>query len=184
MSAATGGPPIVTVVGLKNSGKTSVAVALVAELRSRGRRVMVVKHGHHFNLDHEGTDSWRLREKGGADRVLLAGPSNFALMGDWGSGDELSLCELVDRYLSDADLVVAEGYKSAAVPRIEVHRPEAHPEPLYQRGAEDAVHYLAIVTDALRLEADVPVLDINGARLAEELADLVERQVMGSLPED
>lgn len=182
MSASTGSPPIITVVGLKDSGKTSVAVALVAELGRRNKRVMVVKHGHRFNLDHEGTDSWRFTTEGGAERVLLAGPSNFALMGEWGSGDELSLAELVARYLPEADIVVVEGYKSEAVPKIEVHRPAAHPKPLYQRGSVDAAHYLAIVTDALDLEADVPVLDINSADLASELADLVERQVLGTLP--
>ena len=184
MSASMGGPPIVAVVGLKDSGKTTVAVALVAELRRREKRVMVVKHGHRFNLDHEGTDSWRFRAEGEAERVLLAGPSNFALMGDWGPGDELSLAELVARYLPEAEIVVAEGYKAAALPRIEVHRPEAHPEPLYQRGSEDAVHYLAIVTDAPELDADVPVLDINSPDLASELADLVERQVLRTSPAD
>jgi molybdopterin-guanine dinucleotide biosynthesis protein MobB len=179
-----GSPPIVTVVGLKDSGKTTVAVALVAELRRREKRVMVLKHGHRFDLDHPGTDSWRFREEGRAERVMVAGPSNYALMGDWGPGDELSLSELVARYLSEADIVVAEGYKSAAVAKIEVHRPAAHPEPLYRRGSEDAAHYLAIVTDASELEADVPVLDINSADLASELADLVERQVLGILPGD
>ena len=145
---------------------------------------MVVKHGHRFELDHEGTDSWRFRAEGEAERVLLAGPSNFALMGDWGPGDELSLEELAARYLPEAEIVVAEGYKSAAVPKIEVHRPEVHGEPLYQRGSEDAVHYLAIVTDAVGFEADVPVLDIDGPALASELADLVERRVLGSSPAD
>ncbi len=183
-SASAGGPPIVTVVGLKDSGKTSVAVALVAELRRRKKRVMVVKHGHRFDLDHEGTDSWRFREEGGVERVVLAGPSNFAVMGEWGPGDELSLTELVARYLPEADIVVAEGYKSAAVPKIEVYRPDAHPEPLYRRGTEDAAYYLAIVTDALEFEADVPVLDINSKDLTTELADLVERRVLGCLPAD
>lgn len=178
------GPPIITVVGLKDSGKTSVAVGLVAELGRRNKRVMVVKHGHRFNLDHEGTDSWRFTAEGGAERVLLAGPSNFAVMGDWGPGDELSLTELVARYLPEANIVVAEGYKSEAVPKIEVYRPEAHAEPLYRRGTEDAAHYLAIVTDAADFEADVPVLDINSAELASDLADLVERQVLGLLPAD
>jgi len=182
VSASTGDPPIVAVIGLKDSGKTTVAVALVAELRRRENRVMVVKHGHRFNLDHQGTDSWRLKEEGGAERVILAGPSNYALMGDWGPGEELSLAQLVARYLPEADIVVAEGYKSAAVPKIEVHRPAAHPEPLYQRGSEDAAHYLAIVTDGLALEADVPVLNINNTDLASELADLVERQILGTSP--
>ena len=74
--------------------------------------------------------------------------------------------------------------QSEAVPKIEVHRPEAHPEPLYRRGTEDAAHYIAIVTDAVELEADVPVLNINSTDLITELADLVERRVLGSLAAD
>ncbi len=179
MSAPLGGPPIVGIVGLKDSGKTSVAVGLVAELRRRGRRVMVVKHGHRFRLDHEGTDSWRFREEAGAERVVLAGPDDLALLGDWGPGKELSLDEIVARYLPDADLVVAEGYKAARVPKIEVYRPAAHAEPLYSPGSEDAGLYLAIVTDALDLEADVPVLDMNRPDLSGALADLVERSLLG-----
>lgn len=179
MSGGPTGPPIVAVVGLKDSGKTSVAVGLVAELRRRGRRVMVVKHGHRFRLDHEGTDSWRFRQEAGAERVVLAGPDDLALLGDWGPGGELPLYEIAARYLPDAELVVAEGFKTVSVPRIEVHRPAAHAAPLYDPAAVDASLYLALVTDADELEADVPVLDLNRPDLAAVLADLVERSLLG-----
>ena len=109
---------------------------------------------------------------------MLAGPDDLALLGDWGPGEELSLIEIVTRYLPDADLVVAEGYKAARVPKIEVYRPSAHSAPLYSPGSEDAGLYLAIVTDALDLEADVPVLDMNRPDLGGLLADLVERSLL------
>ena len=49
---------------------------------------MSVKHGHHHDIDTEGTDSWRLRHEGGAEKVVLAGPEGFAVMGIWGAEGE------------------------------------------------------------------------------------------------
>lgn len=170
----TARPPIVSVIGLKDSGKTSVAVGLVAALERRGRRVMVVKHGHGFDVDTPGTDSWRLRHEGGARRVVLAGPEDLVVMGEWGPGGEPTLEEIVDRFVSDAEIVVVEGYKKAAVPKIEVHRPAAHSEPLYRADGKGTELYLALVTDAVDLQVPIPVLDLNAPDLSERLADLVE----------
>ena len=167
-------PPIVSVIGLKDSGKTSVAVGLVAALQRRGRRVMVIKHGHGFDIDKPGTDSWRLRHEGRARRVVLAGPEDLVVMGEWGPGGEPTLEEVVDRFVSDAEIVVVEGYKKAAIPKIEVHRPGAHPEPIYRVDGNGAELYLALVTDAVDLQVPIPVLDLNALDLSERLADLVE----------
>ena len=53
-------PPMIGIVGRKNSGKTTLLVAVAAELKRRGLRVASVKHGHHaFEIDHPGRDSWR-----------------------------------------------------------------------------------------------------------------------------
>ncbi len=167
-------PPVVSVIGFKDSGKTSVAVGLVAALDRRGRRVMVVKHGHGFDIDTPGTDSWRLRNEGGASRVVLAGPDDLVVMGEWGPEGEPTLEEVVSRFVSDAEIVVVEGYKKAAVPKIEVHRPAAHAEPIYRADGEHADLFLALVTDAVDLELPIPVLDLNAPDLSETLADLVE----------
>ena len=172
--AVTGGPPVVCVIGLKDSGKTSVAVGLVSALGQRGRRVMVIKHGHGFDIDRPGSDSWRLRHEGHACRVVLAGAEDLVVMGDWGPDGEPTLEEVVSRFVHDAEIVVVEGYKEAAVPKIEVHRPAAHAEPIYRAGTKGAELYLALVTDAVDLEAPIPVLDLNGPELSERLADLVE----------
>ncbi len=167
-------PPILSVIGLKDSGKTSVAVGLVAALEARGRRVMAVKHGHGFQIDTPGTDSWRLRHEGRAHRIVLAGPDDLVVMGSWGPEGEPTLEEVVRRFLPDADIVVVEGYKSASVPKIEVHRPSAHPEPLYRPDGPHSRLYLALVTDAVDQQVPIPVLDMNAADLSERLADLVE----------
>ncbi len=171
-------PPVVSVIGFKDSGKTSVAVGLVGALERRGRRVMVVKHGHGFDIDTPGTDSWRLRNEGHACRVVLVGPDECVVMGEWGPEGEPPLDEVVRRFVSDAEIVVVEGYKKAAIPKIEVHRPEAHSEPVYRADGEGAEHFLALVTDAVDLELPIPVMDLNAPDLSERLADLVERALL------
>ena len=171
-------PPIVSVIGLKDVGKTSVAVGLVAALEARGRRVMAVKHGHGFQVDKPGTDSWRLRHEGQAGRIVLAGPEGLAVMGNWGPEGELTLEEIACRFLPDAEIVVAEGYKGSCVPKIEVYRPLAHPRPLYRSDVLSSQLYLALVTDAADLHLPIPVLDMNASDLSERLADLVEHALL------
>ena len=58
-------PPLFGVVGWKNSGKTTLMVGLVGELSRRGFAVSVIKHAHaKFEIDHEGRDSYKMREAG------------------------------------------------------------------------------------------------------------------------
>ena len=175
-------PPAVCVVGKKNSGKTAVTVALVEELSRRGHRVMTVKHGHAFDLDVAGTDSWRHRHEGGAERVLMAGPEEVAMVGGWGREGELGVEALIRRFLPDAGVVVVEGYKHSALPRIEVYRRAAHAAPIYEAGAPEAERWLAVVTDAPDFEAPVAVHALDQPDLAGRLADLVETRVMEGEP--
>jgi len=168
-------PPVVCVVGKKKSGKTTTVVGLVRALTERGHRVMTLKHGHHFRLDREGTDSWRHRHEGGDERVVLAGPGGMAVEGRWGPDGEPPLETLVARYLPDAGLVVAEGFKSSAAPRVEVYRPSVHADPLYRSGDD---RYLAVLTDAETFQAHVPVLDVHDPARFRRLAKLVEARVL------
>jgi molybdopterin-guanine dinucleotide biosynthesis protein B len=167
------GPAIFCIIGKKNSGKTGVTVALAAELTRRGRRVMTVKHGHGFRLDQPGKDSWRHRHEGGALRTVLAGPGGFAVVGAWPER-EMGLRELVDRFLPDADIVLAEGFKAAPEPKIEVYRTAAHPEALYEPGAESGPPFIAMMTDAEAFEAPFPVLHLDDKGAVARLADLVD----------
>lgn len=66
LSAPPVPPLVVSVLGLKKSGKTTVASALIAALRARGYRVAALKktHLHLLSLDPRGTDSFRLAEAG------------------------------------------------------------------------------------------------------------------------
>jgi molybdopterin-guanine dinucleotide biosynthesis protein MobB len=179
-------PPIVSVIGWKNSGKTTVAAALVAALVARGHDVAAAKHGHRFRLDTEGTDSWRLRHGAGARRVLLAGPDEMALMENWRAG-EVSLGGLVRRYLRDADVVVAEGWKTDGWPAIEVRSPGATDGPLFVRDGPDADRCLAVVGEVEHAGGDVARSDVpertvrvarDDSRLGETLAAVVEARLL------
>ena len=138
-------PHIVCVVGKKKSGKTTTVIGLVREFSLRGYRVMSAKHGHDFDLDTYGTDSWRHRHEAGACRVVMAGPQQIAVMGEWDVGGEQQLETLVSKYLSDADIVVAEGFQLSSAARVEVFRRAAHRQPIYGTDARGDALYLAVL---------------------------------------
>lgn len=171
-------PPACSIVGNKNSGKTTLAVAVIAELARRGRRVMSVKHGHHFRVDAPGTDSWRHRHEGSAQRVLLAGPDEFALMGGWDKGGEPPLDLLLCRHLPDAEIVIVEGYRHERLPKVEVFRSGAQPEPVLGPAAARDAGVLAAVTDRDDLPWSVPVLDPGAADVAARVADVIEEALL------
>ena len=135
--------PIFGVTGWKNSGKTTLVTRLVAEFGRRGLRVSTVKHAHHsFDIDVPGTDSFRHREAG-AGEVLIVSKSRWALMHEFRGEPEPPLAEVLSR-LSPCDLVLIEGYKREPHPKIEVRRKLGAPgKPL----AADDPTILAIAAD-------------------------------------
>jgi len=183
-------PPILCIVGRKDSGKTELTVALAGELNRRGYRVMTAKHGHGFRLDHPGKDSWRHRHEGGALRTVLAGPRDFAVVGEWPRdlepSGELDLEELVRRFLPDADIVLAEGFKASRAPRVEVFRAGVHEDPLYDPGNPEARHYLALVSDRAMEGLPVPVHSLDDPdhvqALAHQVEELIRRSGSGESP--
>jgi len=168
-------PPILCVVGRKNAGKTTLTVALAAELNRRGFRVMTVKSGHGFQVDQAGKDSWRHRHEGGALRSVLAGPGDFAVVGRWPQ-ERMPLRELVRRFLYDADIVLAEGTKGAPEPRVEVFRKGISGRPLLEDPEAGAGPTLALVTDDPELQASLPTFHTEDPDHVTALVDLlVER---------
>ena len=171
-------PPMVAIIGRKNSGKTTLVVRLAAELHGRGHRVMTIKHGAHtFNIDPASTDTYRHYHEGHAERVAMVAPDKFALVMRW--SDELPAEAIADRYLSDADIVLCEGFKRSALPKIEIHRRGAHDAPLL--GGPDSAEastYRAVVTDDVRVEAHVPIIRLDDVDWLKSLADFVEREIM------
>lgn len=151
---------IVAVVGRKNSGKTTLVVALAREFTRRGKRVMTIKRSSHPTAaDTPGTDSWRQFHEGGAERTLLASPDQRIVFER--SPDDTDPEALARRYFTGADLVLVEGFKRAPLPRIEVHRSALELPPLYDPTAANAHHWLAIVTDDPALTAGCHVLRVT-----------------------
>lgn len=164
------GARLMLVVGRKNAGKTTLAVALIRALRSQGLRVMSLKHGHHpVDADRKGTDTWRHFHEGGAERTLIAAPSTRVLFER--TADDYDPVALVRRYLAEADIVIAEGFSGTALPRIEVARAEAGP-PLYSSSRPDAAAWAAIVSDQ-RLIADCPVFTFGDTIWLQEATRIV-----------
>src|SRR5687768_11936763 len=172
-----GTPPMVSIVGRKHSGKTTLVVRLVAELVRHGHRVMTIKHGSHtFNLDPAATDTYRHYHEGNAEKVAMIAPDKFALVERW--SDELSPQEVANRHMADADLVVCEGFTRLALPKIEIFRREAHEQPLWAPTSAGASTWRAVVTDADDFRAPVPIFRLSDTRWLGELAAFVERDLM------
>ena len=173
-------PPMVAIIGRKHSGKTTLVVKLAAELHRRGHRVMTIKHGAHtFNIDPSTTDTYRHYHEGNAERVAMAAPDKFALIMRW--SDEMGPEEIATRHMSDADIVLCEGFKRSRLPKIEIHRRASHPAPLFGTPDVDETTYRAIVSD-VALDSSVPVIRLDTPAYVESLADLVERVIMKQGP--
>jgi len=162
---------IISIIGRKNAGKTTLTVALASELSRRGQRVMTIKHGHPpADVDRRDTDSWRHFHEGRAERVLLATPGLRALFER--SEDEYDPVGLTRRYLADADVVLVEGYKRARLPKIEVYRTAAGSGPIFEPSDEAADDWVAIVTDDPAFDAPCPVLRFHDTMWLQLLATL------------
>lgn len=150
--------------GYSNSGKTTLLEKLIPLFVARGLRVATIKQTHHdVDLDRPGKDTHRHRAAG-ASEVLLTSSARWALMHELRDEPEPSLAEHVQR-LSPCDLVLVEGFKREALPKLEIHRPASGQPLLYQ---EDP-HIIAIACD-VPLEASLPVLDLNDP---EAIADFI-----------
>lgn len=143
------------IIGWKNAGKTGLVERLVAEITGRGFTVSTLKHTHHaVDLDRPGTDTHRHRDAG-AQEVVLASSARFVLMHELRGAAEPTIVELMDR-LAPVDLVLIEGFKQSAHPKIEVHRAETG----HALIAPDDASIRAVASDTA-LELDRPVLDLN-----------------------
>jgi molybdopterin-guanine dinucleotide biosynthesis adapter protein len=154
--------PIFGVVGWKNSGKTTLMANLIRNFAQRGFEVSVIKHAHEkFEVDHPGRDSFKMREAG-ARQVTLSSPRRFAVMRELGDAPEMTFEELLP-YAGPCDLVLVEGYKREAFPKIEIRRDGAASREPLSTQCPDVV---AIASDRPESEQDslpiFPIDDTNG----------------------
>jgi molybdopterin-guanine dinucleotide biosynthesis adapter protein len=143
------------VAGYSGSGKTTLIEGVLPLLVLAGLRVSVIKHAHHaVDLDTPGKDSWRHREAG-AFEVIVASERRWALMHELRGHAEPDINGLAAR-LAACDLVLVEGFKREAIPKIEVYRRANASTPLYLGDR----NVLALCTDA-HLETHLPVFELD-----------------------
>jgi molybdopterin-guanine dinucleotide biosynthesis protein B len=141
---------IVSIVGKKNTGKTSLTVKVIEELTKRGYNVASIKHSHHsIEMDKENTDTWK-HKQAGANLVVGVGSTTF-----FNARQEMDLNRILFliKHMDNFDFVIIEGYKSYNYPKI-ITSPDVRDEYTIN-------------------EVDSFTIDENGI---SELADLIEER--------
>ena len=141
---------IVSIVGKKNTGKTSLTVKVIEELTRRGYNVASVKHSHHsIEMDKENTDTWK-HKQAGANLVVGVGSTTF-----FNARQEMDLNRILFllKHFDEFDFVIIEGYKSYNYPKI-ITSPDVRDEYTIK-------------------EVDSFTIDDDGVK---ELADLIEEK--------
>ncbi|MFB4541992.1 molybdopterin-guanine dinucleotide biosynthesis protein MobB [Enterobacter hormaechei subsp. steigerwaltii] len=150
--------PVLAISAWSGTGKTTLLKKLIPALCAKGIRPGLIKHTHHnMDVDKPGKDSYELR-KAGAAQTMVASNQRWALMTETPDEAPLDLAYLVSRMdHSTLDLVLVEGFKHEAVPKIL----------LFRNGAGHDVselmldeHVIAVASD-VALSLEVPVLDLN-----------------------
>jgi molybdopterin-guanine dinucleotide biosynthesis adapter protein len=156
---------IIGLAGWSGSGKTTLITKLIPRLIARGVLVSTLKHAHHgFDLDQPGKDSF-FHRAAGATEVIISSAKRWAILHELREEPEWNLRSLVAK-MSPVDLVLVEGFKRDAFPKLEIHR-AANNKPLIH--PEDP-HIIAIASDIALPQAKVPVIDLNDI---ETIADLL-----------
>jgi molybdopterin-guanine dinucleotide biosynthesis protein B len=141
--------------GWSGSGKTTLIEQLVPRFVKHGLKVSLIKHAHHkFDIDHPGRDSYRHREAG-CTEVVVVSEKRWAIMHELRDEPEPTLEEQM-RHISPCDLLLVEGYKHQSIPKIEVWRKE-NAKPLLHPEDE---HVVAVASDVV-LETELPRFDLS-----------------------
>jgi molybdopterin molybdotransferase len=168
--AETKTPPIVSIVGKSESGKTTLIEQLIPEFKRRGYRIAALKHTHHdVEIDQAGKDSWKFAQAG-SDAVCLSSPDKFAYIRN--VDHDLRIEEILTIIGPEFDIVLAEGFKRGQIPKIEVHRRELGDD-LLCRPEELS----AIVTDA-PLGIDIAQLPSGSTKA---IADFIEKNFLRAI---
>ncbi|HHX8268718.1 TPA: bifunctional molybdopterin-guanine dinucleotide biosynthesis adaptor protein MobB/molybdopterin molybdotransferase MoeA [Vibrio diabolicus] len=149
--------PILGFAAYSGTGKTTLLEALLPKLTEAGLRIGMLKHAHHnFDVDKPGKDSYRLR-KAGASQMLIASRNRFALMTETPEA-EAEFEYLLTRFdEGKLDVVLVEGCKNIAFPKIELHREEVGKPWLYPHDE----NIIAIASDSAELDSELPQMNIN-----------------------
>ena len=169
-------PPLLAFVGFSGSGKTTLLEKVIAQLRQSGIKLALIKHAHHdFDIDIPGKDSYRLRHSG-ASQVIVASRKRRAHITETpeaGADPDLASC-VAELDSHDLDLILVEGFKQAALNKVEVHRKETgHP---YLYPEDDNI--IALISNEVDnpdvSTGQLPLLDINKP---DEVVDFIIKYI-------
>jgi molybdopterin molybdotransferase len=148
--------PLLGFAAYSGTGKTTLLEALLPMLTESGLRIGVLKHAHHdFDVDKPGKDSYRLR-KAGAGQMLISSRKRHVVMTETPEA-EADFDYLLTRFNTEKlDLILVEGCKNIAFPKIELHREEVGKPWLYSNDN----NIIAIAADT-QVESDLPQMSIN-----------------------
>jgi molybdopterin-guanine dinucleotide biosynthesis protein B len=156
---------IIGLAGWSGSGKTTLITKVLPRLIVRGCRVSTLKHAHHgFDLDQPGKDSF-MHRAAGATEVVVSSSKRFAILHELRDEPEWNLAGLMAK-LAPVDLILVEGFKREAFPKLEIHRAE-NGKPLLH---PDDPLIVAVAADTALPQATVPVIDLNDI---ERIADVL-----------
>ncbi|ENM5773225.1 bifunctional molybdopterin-guanine dinucleotide biosynthesis adaptor protein MobB/molybdopterin molybdotransferase MoeA [Vibrio mimicus] len=164
--------PLLGFAAYSGTGKTTLLEALLPKLTAAGLRIGLLKHAHHdFDVDKPGKDSYRLR-KAGASQMLIASRNRHALMTETPDA-EAEFDYLLTRFDAEKlDVILVEGCKNIAFPKIELHRAEVGKPWLYPHDE----NIIAIAADET-VETALPQMHINDLdAIADFVLDYVEKR--------
>jgi molybdopterin-guanine dinucleotide biosynthesis adapter protein len=161
---------IIGLAGWSGAGKTTLVTKVIPVLVGRGLKVATIKHAHHeFDLDRPGKDSWLHREAG-ASEVAVVSSRRWALIHELRDEPEPPLADILAK-LSPVDLVIIEGFKRHAHPKLEVYRASVGKPLLYPE--DDCI--VAIATDGPLRGAQLPVVMLDDA---ESVANVMQAEAV------
>ncbi|AKH20177.1 molybdopterin-guanine dinucleotide biosynthesis protein MobB [Sedimenticola thiotaurini] len=154
--------PVLGFAAYSGTGKTFLLKKVLPLLREQGVRVGMIKHTHHdFDIDQPGKDSYELR-KAGASQMLVASGRRWALMVETGGSGDPDLQAMINQLdHSKLDLILVEGFKHVAFPKIELHRNQLEKPLIYP----DDPTIVAFACDGEPpADLPLPLLDLNDAQ--------------------
>ena len=109
---------IISIVGKKNAGKTTLISDLIPKLKARGHTVGTLKYNiNKFDIDHEGKDTYKYFHSG-ADSIALTSKDKLAFVRKL--PNPLKLNEIIETYLNNVGIALVEGYRENNYPRIRI----------------------------------------------------------------
>ena len=151
--------PVLGFAAYSGTGKTTLLKQLIPLLHNKGIKIGVIKHTHHdIELDQPGKDSYELRHAG-AQQTLLAGPRRWSLITETAEQKQPELNEMLQQLdRQELDLIMVEGFRDEAIPKIELHRSILKKPCIFSTDK----NIIAVACDEpASIKTTLPILDIN-----------------------